>query len=65
MEVFGKSTTVELNRLKNMKRRMDYKHLVAQKVPALIAAAAVVLAAPSIEDEEDEEQKFFSPESSD
>ena len=65
MEVFGKSTTVELNHLKNIKRRMGYRQLVAQKVQVLTAAAAVVLAAPFTEDEEDDEQSFFSTESDD
>ena len=51
MGVFGKSTTVELNRLKNI-RRMDYKHLVATKVQPLTVAAAVILAAPSIEEDD-------------
>ena len=65
MEVFGKSTPAELNRLKYTRKKMDYKQLVAQKVQALTAAAAAVLAAPSIEDEEEDEQQFFSAESDD
>ena len=65
MEVFGKSTTFELNRLKNMRRRMDYEQLVDRKVQVLTAAAAVILAAPSIQDEEDDKQQFFSTASDD
>ena len=51
--------------MKNMRRRMDYRLLVAQKMQVLTTAAAVVLAAPSIEVEEDDEQQFFFAESDD